>query len=106
MSNNKTQVRGSSLFDSGDEDTKISTLDNQGGVDSQVKCGSKNEQANPSFLPVDKASAKGKFDFNFTLPGNWEALLANTFASNLRLDRTKTIEKRVESLDNLLKESG
>ena len=106
MPNNKTQFRGSGLFDSGDEDTKISTLDNQGGVDSQVKCGSKNEQANPSFLPVDKASAKEKFDFNFTLPGNWEALLANTFASNLRLDRTKTIEKRVESLDNLLKESG
>ena len=106
MFNNKTRVGSSSLFDSRDGDTKISTLNNKGGVASQVICGRKNEQTNPAFLPVDKPSAKGKFGFNFSLPENWEASLANTFASNLQLDRTKAIEKNCMDSQVLLKENG
>ena len=96
----KTLVGSSGLFGSQDGDTEISMLKNRDGVASQVICGRKNEQTNPSFLPVDKASAKGKCGFNFSLPENWEASLANTFASNLQVDRTKAIEKKTYGISS------
>lgn len=102
----KALVGSSGLSGSRDGDTETSMLNNRDGVASQVICGRKNEQTNPSFLSVDKASARGKCGFNFSLPENWEASLANTFASNLQLDRTKAIETKCMESQVMLKESG
>ena len=94
----KALVGSSGLSGSRDGDTEISMLNNRDGFASQVICGRKNEQTNPSFLSVDKASAKGKCSFNFSLPENWEASLAIHLLVTYSLIVQKLLKQNVWNL--------